>query len=109
MHDERNATHLHWLPLLAVLKQYPRAWFRHDLVAGLSTCVVMIPSVMAYAELVHLPPVTGLYAALAACIGYALFSSSRQVIAGPDAAIGLLAGSVILPLADWKKGAGPDV
>ena len=44
MHDERNATHLHWLPLLAVLKQYPRAWFRHDLVAGLSTYVVMIPS-----------------------------------------------------------------
>lgn len=29
----------------------------------------------------------------------ALFSSSRHVIAGPDAAIGLLAGSVILPLA----------
>lgn len=104
MHDERNATHLHWLPLLAVLKQYPSAWFRHDLVAGLSTCVVMIPSVMAYAELVHLPPVTGLYAALAACIGYALFSSSRQVIAGPDAAIGLLAGSVILPLAAGDAG-----
>ena len=34
----------------------------------------------------------------AAAIGYALFSSSRHVIAGPDAAIGLLAGSAILPL-----------
>jgi len=90
---------LHWLPLLAVLRGYPRAWLRHDIMAGLSACVVMIPSVLAYAELVHLPPVTGLYAALAACVGYALFASSRQVIAGPDAAIGLLAGSVILPLA----------
>jgi len=93
--DNRRA----WLPLLSVLRNYPRAWLRHDLAAGLSACVVMIPSVMAYAELVHLPPVTGLYAALAACVGYALFASSRQVIAGPDAAIGLLAGSVILPLA----------
>ncbi|MDP1710406.1 MAG: SulP family inorganic anion transporter, partial [candidate division WWE3 bacterium] len=59
----------------------------------------MIPAVVAYAELVHLPPITGLYAALAASIGYALFASSRHVIAGPDAAIGLLAGSAILPLA----------
>jgi len=87
------------LPLLAVLQNYPRAWLGRDVLAGLSACVVMIPSVLAYAELVHLPPVTGLYAALAACVGYALFASSRQVIAGPDAAIGLLAGSVILPLA----------
>jgi SulP family sulfate permease len=61
--------------------------------------MVMIPSVMAYAELVHLPAITGLYAALAAAVGYALFASSRQVIAGPDAAIGLLVGTAILPLA----------
>ncbi|MBI2748837.1 MAG: SulP family inorganic anion transporter [Burkholderiales bacterium] len=99
MNQDPTPSRLHWLPLLAVLRSYPRAWLRHDLVAGLSACVVMIPSVLAYAELVHLPPVTGLYAALAACVGYALFASSRQVIAGPDAAIGLLAGSVILPLA----------
>jgi len=70
-----------------------------DLVAGLTACIVMIPSVLAYAELMHLPPITGLYAALVACVGYAVFSSSRQVIAGPDAAIALLSGSAILPLA----------
>lgn len=97
--DDHAAPRSGWLPLLQVLQHYPRAWFRDDLLAGLSACVVMIPSVMAYAALVHLPPVSGLYAALAACVGYALFASSRQVIAGPDAAIGLLAGSVILPLA----------
>jgi SulP family sulfate permease len=76
-----------------------QAWLGKDSVAGLSACIVSIPSVIAYAELVHLPPIAGLYAALAAAIGYALFSSSRHVIAGPDAAIGLLAGSAILPLA----------
>ena len=86
------------LPLLATLRDYRLAWLSKDSIAGLSACIVSIPSVIAYAELVHLPPITGLYAALAAAIGYALFSSSRHVIAGPDAAIGLLAGSAILPL-----------
>ncbi len=87
------------LPLAETLRHYRPGWFTGDAVAGLSACIVMIPSVIAYAELVHLPPITGLYAALAASVGYALFASSRHVIAGPDAAIGLLAGSAILPLA----------
>ena len=87
------------LPLLETLRNYDRRWIVKDGVAGLTACIVMIPSVIAYAELVHLPPITGLYAALAASIGYALFASSRHVIAGPDAAIGLLVGSAILPLA----------
>jgi SulP family sulfate permease len=87
------------LPLLATLQHYQRSWLGADLVAGLTACIVMIPSVIAYAELVHLPPITGLYAALAAAVGYALFASSKNVIAGPDAAIGLLVGSAILPIA----------
>ena len=87
------------VPLIEALRNYRLAWVRKDVIAGLSACIVSIPSVIAYAELVHLPPIAGLYAALAAAIGYALFASSRHVIAGPDAAIGLLAGSAILPLA----------
>lgn len=87
------------VPLIATLRDYPLSWLGKDTIAGLTACVVMIPAVLAYAELVHLPPITGLYAALAAAIGYAVFASSRHVIAGPDAAIGLLAGSAILPLA----------
>jgi len=87
------------LPFFNMLRSYHRHWLKNDIAAGLSACIVMIPSVIAYAELVHLPPIAGLYAALAASIGYALFASSRHVIAGPDAAIGLLAGTAILPLA----------
>jgi SulP family sulfate permease len=87
------------VPLFNTLRNYRPADFPNDLTAGLSACVVMIPSVLAYADLVHLPAVTGLYAALAAALGYSLLASSRQVIAGPDAAIGLLVGSTILPLA----------
>lgn len=87
------------IPLWHSLRHSTRHSLRKDALAGLTVCVVMIPSVIAYAELLHLPPVAGLYSALAACVGYALFASSRQVIAGPDAAIGLLAGTAILPLA----------
>ncbi|MEO5353970.1 MAG: SulP family inorganic anion transporter [Magnetococcus sp. XQGC-1] len=95
-----------WLlpPLFTQLRGYQSAWIKGDLIAGLTACIVMIPSVLAYAELVHMPPISGIYAALAAAVGYALFSSSRHVIAGPDAAIGLLAGAAILPLAAGDAG-----
>jgi len=88
-----------WLPGLAQLQAYPRGALRGDAVAGVSVCVVMIPSVLAYAELVGLRPEAGLYAALGAMIAYALFASSRSVIVGPDTTIALLAGSIIAPLA----------
>jgi SulP family sulfate permease len=85
-------------PITGALRGYNSTWFRADVVAGVSVCVVMIPSVLAYAELAGLPPQHGLYAALAAMIGYAIFASSRQVIAGPDAALTLLLAGAIGPL-----------
>jgi sulfate permease, SulP family len=85
------------LPVVQLFRGYRHAWFRADLLAGISVCVVMIPSVIAYAELAGLPPISGLYASLAAIIGYAIFASSRQVIAGPDAAVTLLVGIGITP------------
>ena len=87
-----------WVPIVGALRGYKCAWLRADLVAGFSVCVVMIPSVLAYAELAGLPPRHGFYAALAGMIGYALFASSRQVIAGPDAALTVLLASAIRPL-----------
>ena len=86
-----------FLPVVQLFRTYQRAWFRPDLLAGISVCVVMVPSVIAYAELAGLPPINGLYAALAGLIGYAMFASSRQVIAGPDAAVALLVGIGITP------------
>ena len=87
-----------WVPIVGALRGYQKAWFRADLIAGISVCVVMIPSVLAYAELAGLPPQQGLYASLAGMIGYALFASSRQVIAGPDAALTLFLAGAIGPL-----------
>lgn len=88
-----------WLPGVAQLLAYPRGALRGDTVGGISVCVVMIPSVLAYAELAGLPPQSGLYAALGAMVLYALFTSTRRVIVGPDTTIALLVGSIVLPLA----------
>jgi len=95
----RSRTLLRLVPGLALFRDYRREWLAADLLAGISVCVVMIPSVIAYAGLMGLPPQHGLYAALVPLVAYPLFGSSRQVIVGPDIAISLLIASAISPLA----------
>jgi SulP family sulfate permease len=91
---------IRFIPGLALFRDYRSAWLLSDILAGISVCVVMIPSVIAYAGLMGLPPQHGLYAALVPLIVYAFFGSSRQVIVGPDIAISLLIASAIGPLAN---------
>jgi SulP family sulfate permease len=83
---------------LGWLRHYRMEWLRSDVLAGLSVCVVMIPSVIAYAGLMGLAPEHGLYAALVPLMLYPLLASSRQVIVGPDIAISLLVASAVGPL-----------
>jgi sulfate permease, SulP family len=45
-------------------------------IAGVTVFALLVPQGMAYGELAGVTPVVGLYAALAAMIGYALFGSS---------------------------------
>jgi SulP family sulfate permease len=86
-------------PGLTLFRKYQRQWLLSDVLAGISVCVVMIPTVIAYAGLVGVPPQYGLYAALVPLLVYPLFGSSRQVIVGPDIAISLLIASAVGPLA----------
>ena len=88
-----------WLPGVAQLVPYPRGALRGDIIGALSVCVVMIPSVLAYAELAGVRPEAGLYAALGSMVVFALFTTTRRVIIGPDTTIALLCASVIVPLA----------
>lgn len=97
---QKPAAWVRFLPGLAQLRDYRREWLLSDLLAGLTVCVVMIPSVIAYAGLMGLPPQSGLYAALVPLLVYPWFGSSRQVIVGPDIAISLLIAGAITPLAD---------
>jgi high affinity sulfate transporter 1 len=48
--------------------------------------------------------VAGLYALLLPAVAYALFGSSRQLVVGPEAALALLVGSVVAPMADGDPG-----
>jgi SulP family sulfate permease len=66
--------------------------------------LVLIPSAIAYADLAKCPPVAGLYAALAGMVAFALFTSSRHVIAGPDAAVAILVGAAVGPLSAGDPG-----
>jgi SulP family sulfate permease len=66
--------------------------------------LVLIPSAFAYADLAKCAPAAGLYAAVAGMVVFALFTSSRHVIVGPDAAIALLVGAAIGPLAAGDAG-----
>jgi SulP family sulfate permease len=91
---------IRFVPGLSLFRNYRSAWLLPDILAGISVCVVMIPSVIAYAGLMGLPPQHGLYAALIPLLVYAFFGSSRQVIVGPDIAISLLIASAIGPLAN---------
>lgn len=99
-----SAPLLRFVPGLALFRAYRRAWWRADLLAGCSVCIVMVPSVIAYAGLMGVPPQHGLYAALVPLVVYPLFGSSRQVIVGPDIAISLLVASAIGPLAGGDPG-----
>src|SRR6516165_4040091 len=83
------------IPGLTLLRDYRREWLAGDILGGVSVCIIMIPSVIAYAELMGLRPEHGLYAALVPMVVYALLGSSRQVIVGPDIAISLLIASTI--------------
>ena len=79
-----------YLPILQWLPNYRRADLREDVAAGFTTAVMLIPQAMGYAMLAGLPPIVGLYAALAPVVAYAVLGTSRQVSVGPVAMDSLL-------------------
>ncbi len=95
---------LDWLPGLCLLLSYDRRNLAHDLTAGMVVTLITIPSALAYADLAKCPPIAGLYAALGGMIAFALLTSSRHVIVGPDAAVAIMVGAAIGPLADGDPG-----
>ncbi|MDA6077895.1 SulP family inorganic anion transporter [Edwardsiella anguillarum] len=81
------------------LTKYRREWLADDLRAGLSVAAVALPTALAYADLVGVTAVVGIYSCILPMIAYALFGSSRQVIVGPDAATCAVIAAVVAPLA----------
>ncbi|MDT8342239.1 MAG: SulP family inorganic anion transporter [Longimicrobiales bacterium] len=72
---------------------------RHDVVAGVSVALLLVPQSMAYAELAGLPAHVGLYAAALPPLAAALAASSPYLQTGPTAVTAVLTLGALLPLA----------
>ena len=83
------------LPILDWLPTYRREWAWPDVLAGLALWAVMVPEGMAYAGIVGVPPVMGLYTIVPALFAYALLGTSRQLVVGPDTATGLISSLTV--------------
>jgi high affinity sulfate transporter 1 len=86
------------IPGLTTLRSYQASWLQKDIVAGLILTALLVPQGMAYAELAHLPPITGLYTSILCLVGYALLGPSRILVLGPDSSLGPMIAATIVPL-----------
>jgi sulfate permease, SulP family len=77
----------------------PASPLRADLIAGLTTAVMLIPQGMAYAMLAGLPPVHGLYASTLPLALYALLGRSPSLSVGPVAMDSMIVAAGVSALA----------
>ena len=86
---------MRWLPITDWLPLYQRDWLREDLVGGATVWAVLIPSALAYAGIVGVDPIVGLYTVPLTLIAYALLGGSRLLVVGPDAAVSVLSAATV--------------
>jgi MFS superfamily sulfate permease-like transporter len=70
-----------------------------DVLAGLAVWAVMVPEGMAYAGIVGVPPIMGLYRIVPPLIAYALLGTSRLLVVGHDTATGLISALTVSAIA----------
>ena len=83
------------LPVLGWLPAYRRDCLLPDVLAGLAVWAVMVPEAMAYAGIVGVPPIMGLYTIVPPLAAYALLGTSRLLVVGPDTATGLISALTV--------------
>ncbi|GAA4274731.1 sulfate permease [Aquimarina gracilis] len=81
-------------------KEYNKSILKKDIIAGVTVGVILIPQAIAYALLMGVPPIYGLYACLVPLVLYAFFGTSRQLSIGPVAVTAILVMSGVSQLAD---------
>ena len=74
-----------------------KAYVVRDVIASLAVTAVTVPSALALAVIIGVPPVMGLYAAMVSSIVFGLTAHTRRLIVGPDSATAsLLASGALL-------------
>ena len=91
-----------YLPILAWLPKYQRAWLRTDLIAGLTVVALLIPEGMAYAQIAGVPPQTAFYAAPIGLLAFAIFGTSRQLVVAVSAIIATMSFATVSLIAAPK-------
>ena len=84
-----------FLPILGWIRAYRHEWLWPDVFAGVALWAVMVPEGMAYADIVGVPPIMGLYTIVPALLAYALLGTSRQLVVGPDTATSLISAVTV--------------
>jgi sulfate permease, SulP family len=87
------------VPILQWLPKYDRDWLRFDVIAGATVWGLLVPESIAYAGLAGLPPQAGLYTLLATLAAYAVFGTSRHLVAAATSAAAVLLASSVGGLA----------
>src|SRR5215813_7462170 len=102
LHPLSNAQRL--LPILGWLPAYRRDSLVPDVLAGLAVWAVMVPEAMAYAGIVGVPPIMGLYTIVPPLVAYAALGTSRVLVVGPDTATGLISALTVGAIATAGTG-----
>jgi len=76
--------------LLATIRTYTKAKFGSDLIAGLTVATILVPQGLAYAMLMGVSPIYGLYTGLVPLLIYVILGTSRYLSIGPVAISSLL-------------------
>jgi sulfate permease, SulP family len=87
-----------YVPILTWLPAYDRSWLRLDVIAGATIWGLLVPEMIAYAGLAGLPPQAGLYTLLASLAAYAIFGTSRHLVAAGTSASAVLLASTVIAL-----------
>ncbi|CAI0465807.1 unnamed protein product [Linum tenue] len=85
----------YFIPILEWAPRYTFAFFRADLVAGITIASLAVPQGISYAQLASLPPIVGLYSSFVPPLVYAMLGSSRDVAVGTVAVASLLISTML--------------
>jgi sulfate permease, SulP family len=88
-----------YVPISRWLPGYPKAWFRPDLTAAVTSWGVMVPVALAYAGLAGVPPELGLVTAFTAMAAYAVFGTSRHLKVTVSSTMAVMSASAVAGLA----------
>jgi sulfate permease, SulP family len=84
-----------YVPILTWLPAYDRSLLRFDVIAGATVWGLLVPEMIAYSGLAGLPPQAGLYTLLATLPAYAIFGTSRHLVAAGTSAAAVLLASTL--------------